>query len=39
VKSQAQHKAQELRQNPQVLGGIALAVLAATALVVWRRRR
>ena len=39
VKAQAQHKAQELRQHPAPLVGIAVAAVALTALVVWRRRR
>ena len=39
VKAKARHKAGELRQQPALLGGIAVAAVAAVALVVWRRRR
>ena len=38
IKTHAKHKAAEMRQNPALLGGIALAAVAALA-VVWRRRR
>jgi hypothetical protein len=39
VKAKAQHKADQLRQQPALLGGVAVAVVAVVALVVWRRRR
>lgn len=39
IKTHAKHKAAEIRQNPALLGGIALVAGAITALVVWRRRR
>jgi MYXO-CTERM domain-containing protein len=39
VKAQAKHKAGELRQQPALVGGLAVAALALVALVVWRRRR
>jgi uncharacterized protein YllA (UPF0747 family) len=39
VKAHARDRIQELRRNPALLGGVAVAVVAATALVVWRRRR
>ncbi len=37
IKTHAKHKAAELRQNPALLGALAIAAIAA--LVVWRRRR
>ena len=39
VKAKAKHKAGELRQQPAVVGGVAVAALAVVALVIWRRRR
>ena len=39
VKAKAKHKASELRQQPALVGGVAVATLALVALVVWRRRR
>jgi Protein of unknown function (DUF3618) len=39
VKAKAQHKADQLRQQPALLGGVAVAVVTVVALVVWRRRR
>jgi hypothetical protein len=39
VKAKARQKADELRQQPALLGGIAAATVAVVVLVVWRRRR
>ena len=39
VKAKARHKAEELRQQPALLGGIAAAAVAVVVLVVWRRTR
>jgi MYXO-CTERM domain-containing protein len=39
VKAQAKRRAEEVRQHPAPLIGVAVAALALTALVVWRRRR
>ena len=39
LKTRARHKGEELKQHPEWLGVAAAAVVAAVALVVWRRRR
>ena len=39
VRAKVRHKADELREQPALVGGVAVAVLALVALVVWRRRR
>ena len=39
VKAHAKRKADDVRRNPALLAGVAAAVVAVTALVVWRRRR
>lgn len=39
VKARAQHKAQEIRQQPQLVAAGAGALLALVGLVVWRKRK
>jgi hypothetical protein len=39
VKAHAKRKADDVRNNPALLAGVAAAVVVVTALVVWRRRR